>query len=105
MPKPAQLDFFKYPRAPGFKKRETAARAALAMVPRALSLRQAALEILRTGTFTADEVAAKLDKSILAIRPRLSELAATNQIFDTGARRQNDSGHKAIVWKATNEED
>ena len=41
-----------------------------------------------------------LGESVLAIRPRFSELRALGQITDTGARRINDSGRSAIVWRA-----
>ncbi len=75
-----------------------AAQEALAeRVPR---LRAAALEALRALPQTADEVAAAMGESILAVRPRLSELHVAGLIHDTGLRRANASGRSAIVWRA-----
>jgi hypothetical protein len=37
--------------------------------------------------------------SVLSIRPRVAELAAMGEIIDSGARRRNDSGKFAIVWR------
>jgi predicted ArsR family transcriptional regulator len=49
--------------------------------------------------FTADEAASELGESILAIRPRLSELVALGKIEDSGLRRKNASGMTATVWR------
>jgi hypothetical protein len=50
---------------------------------------------------TADEIAAKLDESVLAVRPRVSELFHARLIEKTGERRPNASGLNAHVWKKT----
>lgn len=47
---------------------------------------------------TADEVAALLVQSVLAVRPRVAELRKEGFIRDTGLRRSNASGKRAIVW-------
>jgi hypothetical protein len=51
---------------------------------------------------TADEVARRLGRSVLSIRPRVSELANAERpwIARTGARRKNESGRWAAVWRA-----
>jgi len=41
-----------------------------------------------------------MGKSVLSIRPRISELAAASLIYDTGRRGKNNSGHSAIIWAA-----
>ena len=51
---------------------------------------------------TADEAALFLSIDKLSIRPRFSELNRTGEIVDTGERRANDSGKKAIVWSISN---
>jgi len=56
--------------------------------------------VLCEGDFTADEIAIKLGKSVLSIRPRVSELARDGLIRKTGERRANASGIRAIVWTA-----
>jgi predicted ArsR family transcriptional regulator len=48
---------------------------------------------------TADEIAAALDESVLAVRPRVSELFHAGLIEKTGERRPNASGLCAHVWK------
>ena len=94
---------FKYPKSPGFKEATTSKDAAAAIAPRAPSLRDAVLKAMRDrwpSGYTADEVAAVLGKSELAIRPRLSELRKTGDIIPTEIRRPNDSGVMARVWAA-----
>lgn len=95
-----QLNIFqKYPKSPGWKKQKTSKAAALSMSERAFTLREKALNRLMVAPATADEIAKKLDVSILAIRPRITELFRLGEIFDTGVRRKNDSGRYAIVWQ------
>jgi predicted ArsR family transcriptional regulator len=64
-------------------------------------LRARVLELLAAtpAGLTADEIAAKLAESVLAIRPRVSELFHAGLIEKTGARRRNASGLSAHVWK------
>jgi predicted ArsR family transcriptional regulator len=47
---------------------------------------------------TADECAGRLGLSILTVRPRVTELSRLGKLRDSGARRANGSGKKAIVW-------
>lgn len=96
------LDFTQRPTIrPPF--RETSLEAADAMADRAPILRARVLGVLATGNFTADEVAAQLGESVLAIRPRVTELAKAERIADTGERRKNASGRRAIVWRLVKE--
>jgi hypothetical protein len=92
-------ELFSYPNVPGFKRQETSRDAAVAIAPEATGLQEACLRALSSCPQTADEVADYLSKSILAIRPRLSELLRMGRIEDTGWRRRNDSGKMAIVWR------
>jgi predicted ArsR family transcriptional regulator len=64
-------------------------------------LRRLALAALAAapGGLTADEIAAALDESVLAVRPRVSELFHAGLIEKTGDRRPNASGLCAHVWK------
>lgn len=88
-----------YPSVAGFKATETSAEAARTID--ASTCRALVLAALRKfGAMTADECALRyLGYSILTVRPRFSELKALGQIEDSGQRRKNASGHKAIVWK------
>jgi hypothetical protein len=97
----AQLDLFDrippYPSGPGWKEPSTSREAAASVD--ASSLRTAVRDCLaRYGAQTADECAARLELSVLTIRPRFSELKAKGEIADTGRRRLNQSGKKAAVW-------
>jgi len=90
----------KYPSSPGWKKEGTSKDAARRMKGAANNLRSQVLEVLQREELAADEVAAALGKSILSIRPRLTELFKLGLIEETGARRLNDSGAFAAVWRA-----
>jgi len=94
-------DLFTYPNVPGFKARDTAAAAADAVRESAPILRARCLAALeRSNGLTADEVAGRLGASILAVRPRITELTHLGKVRDSGGRRQNASGKRAIVWAA-----
>jgi hypothetical protein len=75
--------------------------AARTNVARTERLRALVLEVLAAAPagLTADEIAAKLAASVLAVRPRVSELFHAGQIVKTGERRTNASGLRAYVWK------
>lgn len=90
---------------PGFKEGGTSRAAARASAGDADVLRRKVYqEILAAGAvgLTADECAARLGRSVLSVRPRLSELANAERpwIARTGERRKNESGHSAAVWRA-----
>lgn len=89
-----------YPSEPGHKGTDTSAAAAQHVKPDASILRTKVLGVLvaHPSGLTADEVAARLDESILSIRPRVSELHARELVTDSGRRRLNGSGRSAVVW-------
>ena len=95
-----QLDLLAYPRSPGYRARSTSKAAADSMASRAGTLRAEVLRIILRSPSTADEAAFDLRESVLAIRPRVTELARLGAIIDSGVKRQNISGRNAIVWKA-----
>lgn len=106
----SQSDLFhvrEYPEVPGARPTDTS-RAAAKSVD-ADTLRQQCLVALCEwgygGGLTADECADVLSESPLAIRPRLSELRRMDKVEDSGHRRSNTSGKKAIVWKLTQQKD
>ena len=65
---------------------------------RADTLRAAVLAALDRAPMTADEVAAAIGESVLAIRPRVAELHQAGAIYNTSERRPNLSGRLATVW-------
>ena len=92
-----------YPNTPGYKDRDTSKAAAKSMESKVSTIRRKVAECLWVkGNQTADEVAKELGLSVLAVRPRFSELLAHESISDTGTRRQNTSGRLAKVWRLTN---
>lgn len=89
-----------YPASPGYKAEGTSRRAAEAIKLKTPTLRDSVLSLMRDAALTADECAALLNKSVLSVRPRLSELLAMGKIYDTGRTRKNESGISAVVWRA-----
>jgi predicted ArsR family transcriptional regulator len=85
----------------GYQHRDTSHDAAKSMEPTAHRLRAACLMQISFFPATADEVASALEREVLAIRPRVAELAKENKIRQTGLRRPNASGRTAIVWEVT----
>ena len=99
-----QMDMFGaapvYPDRPGFKEDDTSREAAEAMAPRAGTLRASVYDYIRDHPhFTADEIALALGESILAIRPRVTELRVQGLIKNDG-RGVNASGRAAHLWVA-----
>ena len=95
-----QLDLLTYPSAPGFKEPTTSREAAVAMKPKAATLRAGVMACLRANPdgLTADECAEKMGESVLSVRPRVTELKEIGAIVATGTKRENASGLMAKVW-------
>lgn len=90
-----------YPEVPGARPTDTSLAAAESVAETAETLREAVfgwILLRKGGGSTADETAEALDLSILTVRPRVSELRAQGRIVDSGERRTNASGRRAIVW-------
>jgi predicted transcriptional regulator len=89
-----------YPQEPGAKEIGGASQeAAHAMLGTAHMIREEVFEAFRdVGPMTADEVATLLNRSVLSVRPRVSELFADALIVKTLERRPNASGMSATVW-------
>ena len=90
-----------YPDAPGFKVSGPSEQAAKAIGSTANKMRAAVLAqiALHAAGATADEIAKDLNLSVLSVRPRVSELNRNGAIEQTGARRRNESGMTATVWR------
>jgi hypothetical protein len=89
-----------YPDAPGYKSTGTSEQAARAIERTAKTLRERVLRAFQEvpNGLTADAVADRLGKSVLSVRPRVSELHRAGEIRPAGGRGKNDSGMSAIVW-------
>lgn len=93
----------RYPQAPGFKEATTSRDAAEKIGATVNERRAAVLREIASAPngLTADEVASRLGLSVLAVRPRVSELKADGKIVPTGERRPNSSGLLAKVMRRT----
>lgn len=90
-----------YPDAPGHRGVETSVEAAESIAPRCGRLQKLTLEAVASrGPFglTADEAAEVLGMDRWSIQPRVSELKKKGLILDSGLRRFNSTGKRAIVW-------
>jgi hypothetical protein len=80
------------PRQPAFSRAERTRRDILALIS-------------DTRPLTADEVASRLDLSILYVRPRVSELVARGDLIASGRCGRNASGKPAKKWRVTVKKD
>lgn len=90
-----------YPDAPGHRRVSTSIEAAEAVKPDCGRLQRMTLEaIKRAGVkgLTADECARALGMDRWSIQPRTSELRRKGLTIDSGMRRPNETGKRAIVW-------
>jgi hypothetical protein len=89
-----------YPDAPGFKASGPSEQAASAVANPSKTLRDQVLRTIAAAPqgLTADEVAGKLNKSVLSVRPRVSELHRQGEIRQASVRGTNASGMTASVW-------
>jgi hypothetical protein len=99
-----QPDLFSYPNSPGFKEPTTSQDAAAAVANKAAFLRERILGAIASAGargLTPDEAAETLGETVLAVRPRFTELGPKHgtKIVETGDRRANASGLKAKAWR------
>lgn len=94
-----QLGSAPYGDLPGFRQPTTSGDAARAVASRVSELKDRILASLRRSPDTPDEVARRLGCTVLAVRPRFTELKVAGLIEKTGERRTNISGLKAHVWR------
>ena len=93
------MELFNYPSSPGFKDRDTSLKAAASVAKGTAFLQRKCIEALRRhGPMTPDETAGKINVSILAVRPRFTELLHAGAIANTGERRLNASRRWAKVY-------
>jgi hypothetical protein len=88
---------------PGYKEHTTSKAAAAKMASRAPTLRDLVLVAITDvwpAGLTADEAAEAVVCTVLAVRPRLSELKAMGKIIPTAITRPNVSGVQARVMVA-----
>jgi len=90
-----------YPEAPGHRWVDTSMEAADAIAPKIGRLQRmvlAAISEAGADGLTTDELSALLNIDRGSSQPRTSELRLLGLIVDSGQRRKNRSGIRAIVW-------
>ena len=90
-----------YPGHPGAPRIDTSITAADWIAPKVGRLQQMVFDALRSaGAYgrTTNELAALLNIDRGSIQPRTSELKRLGRIMDSGQRRANANGKRAIVW-------
>ena len=96
---------YAYPYRPGWKEPTTSKDAGDRFKSAASVLKErvyAAFVAAGMPGLTADEAAAKVDSTVLAVRPRVTELGKEipPRLVKTKMRRKNSSGMSATVWRA-----
>ena len=100
----------KYPQAPGHNKVDTSIEAAESMEKSSATLRTRVLNILGGADFpfvypmTSEQISDISGISHENVWKRISELRAMGKVEDSGKRRRNRSGRKAIAWQIRTEE-
>ena len=93
----------RYPSLPGWKEPTTSREAALAIYGPAKNLREQVVTLLQSlrpdESLTADQIATRLRRSPLSIRPRVSELRAAGRVEKADGRGRNESGMPASNWR------
>jgi hypothetical protein len=94
------IDRSDYPTEPGYKALGPSADAAEAIAGVAGTLRNQVRSTIAAAPqgLTVDEVAAKLNKSVLSVRPRAAELHRQGEFRQTGTGGKNASGMSASIW-------
>jgi hypothetical protein len=91
----------RYPTIPGHRNVDTSIEAADRIAPSApLLASQVLTAVTAAGPrgITVVEMATAHSLDRMGIQPRFSELRALGKIADSGMRRRNPSGVRAIVW-------
>jgi biotin operon repressor len=97
-----------YPNTPGHRGVSTSIEAADAIESVTARLQRMALRAIQEAGsrgLTADELAATLDLSRWTIQPRTTELRRKHLVIDSGVRRLNVTGKRAIVWVAVDQQE
>lgn len=97
--KDALLGDTPYAGLPGYKTPGTSKEAAIAIAGDVSDMHRDILRELSFSNLTPDECAGRLRRTVLAIRPRFSELVIMDLIEKTDERRRNESGRAANVYR------
>jgi hypothetical protein len=94
-----------YPNGPGHKDQGAAREAALAFAPKLGRRQREALDALRQGPGTAEQISGRIGRHWFVTRPRLSELHILGLAVKTDGRGASAFGGRSTIWReATVEE-
>ena len=90
-----------YPYQAGYKARSTSKEAADKInmrYPRLMFEIEDQFKFGNQMTYTADEVAEQLQKNLISVRARITELSKQTVLRDSGERRKNKNNRNVIAW-------
>lgn len=92
----------KYPDKSGYQNQETSKQAAQDIKPRAKKLEARVLEVIRSFPFgcSPERAAQELEKNIISVRPRFTQLKLKGFIEDSGRRDRTECNKSSIIWIA-----
>ena len=97
-----QFDFDKYPHKAGHRNIRTSVESAEQINPQLRRLHKIILlelEKVFPKGLTSSELTNKLNKNLLTIRPRTTEMKHLGLIVDTEKTRKNEGGKSEIIYK------
>ena len=96
-----------YPNEPGHRGVATSVKAADLIAPMSSRLRALVYRTLHAypAGLTVDELCEVVGSPRYSLQPRFTELRHAGSIHDTGQRRFNVSGARAIVWAVSIEQE
>ena len=97
-----EFDFDKYPNVAGHRNVRTSIQSAEEINPyisRIKKMIAIELESVFPDGLTGTELALRLKKNILTIRPRTTEMKLLGIIMDTEKTKKNDAGKSEIIYK------
>ena len=93
-----------YPESAAPGRTDTSAEAATSIEPVTARVQRLVLTAIREAKLsglTAHELASQLGMERTTTQPRVSELRRLGRVIDSGRRRANANGKRAIVWVAS----
>ena len=103
-----QFDFDKYPNKAGHRNIRTSVESAEQINPQLRRLHKIVileLEKVFPKGLTGSELANRVNRNLLTIRPRTTELKLLGLIVDTEKTRKNENGKSEIIYKLRAKDD
>ena len=84
----------------GYRNRDTSIAAAKSNIEGKLTLKEQAYNAIASSAMplSADEIAEKIGRPFISVRPRITELANEGRICDSNKRGKTQWGKACILW-------